>query len=122
MSRVARASRRPHPAQLVVAGFAAAIAVGTGLLSLPIAKAGPGGASLVEALFTATSAVCVTGHVIVDTATFWSPFGQVVIMVLIQIGGFGIMTFATVVGLAVMRRISLRNRLTAAAEAKSAGL
>jgi len=89
---------------------------------LPIAKAGPGGATFLEALFTATSAVCVTGHVIVDTPTFWSPFGQTAIMVLIQIGGFGIMTFASVIGLAVVRRLSLRSRITAAAEAHSFGL
>ncbi len=92
------------------------------LLSLPIAKTGPGGATLIEALFTAVSAACVTGHVIVDTPTFWSPFGQVVILVLIQIGGFGVMTFASVIGLAVMRRLSLRSTLLAATEVKSVGL
>ena len=72
-----RGKWRAHPAQVVLGGFVLAILVGTGLLSLPIAKAGPGGATLIEALFTAVSAACVTGHVIVDTATFWSPFGQV---------------------------------------------
>ena len=113
---------RPHPAQLVAAGFFGAILVGTALLMLPIARLGPGGASFLEASFTATSAVCVTGLAVVDTATYWTPFGQVVILLLIQIGGFGIMTFASVIGLAVMRRLSLRSRITAAAEVKSVGL
>lgn len=63
-----------------------------------------------------------TGHVVVDTATYWTPFGQVVIMALIQVGGLGIMTFATLIGLVVVRRISLRSRLTTAAEARGLGL
>lgn len=89
---------------------------------LPFSKVGAGGASGLEALFTATSAVCVTGHIIVDTPTYWSPFGQVVILALIQVGGFGIMTFASLVGIAVVRKISLRSRLTTAAEAHSFGI
>lgn len=113
---------RLHPAQVVVLAFAGAILAGTALLMLPIAKVGPGGASLLEALFTATSAVCVTGHIVVDTATFWTPFGQVVILLLIQIGGFGIMTFASVIGLAVVRKMSLRSKITAASESHSVGL
>ncbi|WP_104162365.1 TrkH family potassium uptake protein [Cryobacterium sp. N22] len=113
---------RLHPAQTVAAGFALTILLGAGLLSLPIAKVGPGGASFAEAIFTATSAVCVTGLTVVDTATFWTPFGQVVILLLIQIGGFGVMTFASVIGLAVVRRLSLRSRVTAASEVRSVGL
>jgi trk system potassium uptake protein TrkH len=112
----------PHPAQTVLLGFAGAIAVGTGLLMLPISKAGPGGASFLEALFTATSSVCVTGLIVVDTPVYWTAFGHVVILAMIQIGGFGIMTFASVIGLAVIRRMSLRSRITAAAEVKSLGL
>lgn len=118
----ARWRRSLHPAQWTVAGFAALIAIGTGLLLLPIAKVGPGGASFIEAFFTAVSAVCVTGHVIVDTPTYWTGFGQVVIMVLIQVGGFGVMTFASIIGIAVVRRLSLTSRLTTAAETKSLGL
>ncbi|MEC5152169.1 potassium transporter TrkG [Cryobacterium sp. GrIS_2_6] len=113
---------RAHPAQAGVAAFALAILVGTALLMLPIARVGPGGSSLLEAIFTATSAVCVTGLVVVDTATHWTPFGQVVIMLLIQVGGLGVMTFASVVGLSVLRKMSLRSRITAAAEVKSVGL
>ena len=92
---------RPHPTQVVVAGFFVTILIGTALLMLPNAKLGVGGASFLEALFTATSAVCVTGLIVVDTATYWMPFGQIVILLLIQIGGFGIMTFASMIGLAV---------------------
>lgn len=78
-----------------MAGFAMAIAAGTSLLMLPAAKAGPGGAGAREALFTSTSAVCVTGLIVVDTPEYWSGFGQAVILSLIQSGGFGIMTFAS---------------------------
>jgi trk system potassium uptake protein len=116
--------RRPlslHPAQVVVLGFAAAILVGTGLLSLPIATATGRSASFIDALFTSTSAVCVTGLVVVDTPTYWSSFGQVVILLLIQLGGLGIMIFASLIGLLLARKLSVRSRLNTAAEAKSIG-
>ncbi|WP_222194673.1 TrkH family potassium uptake protein [Modestobacter italicus] len=111
-----------HPAQAVVAAFAAAVAVGTGLLSLPGATAGPARAGFMEALFTATSSVCVTGLITVDTPTYWSGFGQAVILGLIQVGGFGIMTLASVLALLLARRLGLRARLNAAAETKSLGV
>ena len=111
-----------HPAQLVAIGFAAAIAIGTALLLLPIAKAGAGGAAFREALFTATSAVCVTGLTVVDTATYWSGFGQVVILVLIQVGGLGIMTFAAFVVLFAAGRLGMRTQITVAAESKNLGI
>jgi trk system potassium uptake protein len=120
-----RAPGRPllrHPAQVIVVAFGAAVIVGTLLLMLPVSRIGPGGAPLVAALFTATSAVCVTGLVTVDTPTYWSGFGQAVILLLIQIGGFGIMTLASLVGLLLSRRMGLRTRLTAAAETKSLGI
>lgn len=107
---------------MIAVAFAATILVGTAILMLPISKEGPGGASPITALFTATSAVCVTGDIVVDTATFWTPFGKVVILLLIQIGGFGIMTFASVIGLTILRRLSLRSKLTTAAEAHSLGM
>ncbi len=112
---------RLHPAQVVAGGFGITILVGTGLLMLPIAKVGPGGASFVEALFTSTSAVCVTGLIVVDTATFWTPLGQVIIMLLIQVGGLGIMIFAALIGLVLARKMSVRSRLNTAAEAKAIG-
>ncbi len=116
-------ARRVHqPAQIVVAGFAAAVMVSTSLLLLPIARAGEGGATFLEALFTATSAVCVTGLVVVDTASYWSGFGEAVILASIQIGGFGIMTFASLLGLLIARRMGLRSRLTTAAETKTIGI
>lgn len=111
-----------RPALLVVAGFAAAILVGTGLLLLPAATEGEGGASFLQALFTATSAVCVTGLIVVDTPTYWSTFGEVVILGLIQLGGFGIMTFASLLGLLVFRRLGLSARVITQAETKSLGL
>ncbi|MFE0496166.1 TrkH family potassium uptake protein [Streptomyces albidoflavus] len=111
-----------HPAQVVVSGFATAVAAGTGLLMLPVARAGPGGAGVMEALFTSTSAVCVTGLAVVDTPGYWSGFGQAVILALIQVGGFGIMTFASLLVLLVSHRIGLKARMTAAAETKTLGL
>lgn len=111
-----RRTRRPHPAQVVVLGFAGAIVVGTLMLMLPFASADGRPATFVHAFFTATSAVCVTGLTVVDTATAWSPFGQVVILLLIQTGGLGIMLFASLIGILLMRRLSVRARLTAAAQ------
>ena len=111
--------RPGHPAQLVVGAFAFAIAAGTGLLMLPPAAQGSGGAPFVTALFTSTSAVCVTGLVVVDTPTYWSPFGQVVILVLIQVGGFGIMTLASLLTLLLARRIGLATRLITQTETQS---
>jgi trk/ktr system potassium uptake protein len=105
-----------NPAQLVVVAFALGILAGTGLLLLPIATEGPGGTSFLTAAFTSTSAICVTGLIVVDTATYWSHFGQVVIMVLVQIGGLGIMTLTSLLALVVVRRLGLRGRLLAQAE------
>jgi len=96
---------------VLIYGFAGLIACGTILLMLPISTHTGQLTSPVDALFTATSAVCVTGLVVVDTADYWSFFGQIVILVLIQAGGFGFMTSATVFLLAFGRRIGLRERL-----------
>ncbi|MBK6873172.1 MAG: TrkH family potassium uptake protein [Kineosporiaceae bacterium] len=120
-----RAGRRRellrHPAQVMVFAFGAAIWLGTAVLMLPVSREGPSGAPLLTALFTATSATCVTGLAVVDTATYWTPFGQVVIAALIQVGGFGIMTMASLLALFVTKRMGLKTRLTAAAETKSLG-
>lgn len=99
-----------------MAAFAVVIAIGTLLLMLPAATEAPGGPPLLVALFTSTSAVCVTGLIVVDTPTYWSPFGHTVILALIQIGGFGIMSLATMVGMLVARRIGLRARVITAVE------
>lgn len=111
-----------HPAQLVVLGFAVAILVGTVLLMLPVSRTGPGGTGFLTALFHATSAVCVTGLVTVDTPVYWSTFGEVAILAMIQVGGFGIMTLASLLAMLVWRRLGLRSRLTAAAETKTVGI
>ena len=95
---------------------------GWALLMLPMSKQGPGGASWIEALFTAVSAACVTGLTVVDTALYWTPFGQVVILLLIQLGGLGVMVFASLVGIAVVKRLSLGSRLTTAQEAHATGI
>lgn len=111
-----------HPARIIPLAFLVAIAIGTALLMLPAARAGQGGASFVEALFTATSAVCVTGLTVVDTATYWSGFGQGVILLLFQIGGLGIMAGATLIGLLVSRRLGLSTHLLAKVETRSLGV
>lgn len=111
-----------HPAQVVVAAFAAIILIGTFLLLLPVSREGTGDADFVTALFTSTSAVCVTGLIVVDTPTYWSDFGEGVILALIQVGGFGIMTLASLLGLLVFRRLGLRSRMTAATERVTEGL
>jgi trk system potassium uptake protein len=111
-----RAQGIRHPARLVPIAFLVAIAIGTALLMLPVARAGPGGAPFLTALFHATSAVCVTGLSTVDTPTYWSTFGLVVILALFQIGGFGIMSGATLLGLLAGRRLQLSSRLVAREE------
>ena len=104
---------------MVPLAFLAIILLGTALLSLPWATATGDPAPLLTALFTATSATCVTGLITVDTATYWSLFGQVVILGLFQVGGFGIMTGATLLGLLISRRMKLGRRLIVQAETKS---
>ena len=107
-----RIKRPPSPSAVLVGGFGLLIAVGTVLLMLPISTEPGRSTDLVTALFTATSAVCVTGLVVVDTATHWSPFGEVVILALIQAGGFGFMTGSTLLlFLLIGRRTSLRDRI-----------
>lgn len=108
-----------RPAQWIVGGFTLAIAVGTLLLSLPWARRDGISAPFIDALFTATSAVCVTGLVTVDTGTYWSTFGQVVILLLIQVGGLGIMTLASLVAILLFRRVGLQSRIAAETESKS---
>ena len=101
---------------MILAAFGSAIAVGSALLLLPVATAPGQSTDPLQAVFTATSAVSVTGLVVTDTATHWSTFGEVVILVLIQLGGFGIMTLSSLVALLLSRRLGLRQRLVAQAE------
>ncbi|HET9852222.1 MAG TPA: potassium transporter TrkG [Candidatus Limnocylindrales bacterium] len=112
----ARIRKPPSPALVLLVGFTVLIFIGTVLLAVPFASASGAPTPLLIALFTATSAVCVTGLVIVDTATHWSPFGQAVILSLVQIGGFGFMTGSTLLlFLLAGRRTALRDRLLAQA-------
>ena len=98
--------------QIIIIGFALAILLGSVLLALPFSTKDGKGAPFPDALFTATSAVCVTGLVVHDTATYWSAFGQAVILLMIQIGGMGIVTLAVAVTTLSGKEISLRQRST----------
>ena len=111
LSGIRRRGPSPTPAQVVVLSFLMATLVGTLLLTLPIAHARGLQVSVIEALFTATSAVCVTGLVVLDTGTEWSRFGQVVIMLLIKAGGLGILTLGALLALATGRRIGYEERM-----------
>jgi trk system potassium uptake protein len=105
--------------QLIAAAFTAIILLGTFLLMLPMATNSGTITNFFDALFTATSAVTVTGLTTVDTATHWSTAGHVIISLLIQIGGFGIIGFATLVGFLIEGRISLKNRISATSESSA---
>lgn len=99
-----------HPATIVLSSFFLAIAVGTVLLKLSIATHA-GHIPLIDALFTATSAVCVTGLIVVDTGGYFTVFGQIVILVLIQIGGLGVMTVSVMLFRIIGRNITFRQRM-----------
>ncbi|QNB44925.1 Trk family potassium uptake protein [Thermanaerosceptrum fracticalcis] len=99
------------PSRILVLGFALLILIGALLLTLPVATLNGQGLNFLDALFTATSAVCVTGLVVVDTGTYFTTFGQVVILLLIQVGGLGFMTFATLFAIILGRKITLKERL-----------
>ena len=111
-----------HPVRSLPLAFLAVILLGTGLLTLPLSRTGDDPEALMHALFTSVSAVCVTGLITVDTATYWTPFGQAVIMGLIQVGGFGIMTLATLLALLVRKSIGLRGQLVAQSETHTLNL
>ena len=110
-----------HPTQIVVLAFGTAVLLGTTVLMLPISTAAGNTTDLVTAFFTAVSAVCITGLTVVDTGTHWSGFGQAAIMIMIQLGGLGIVSFATILGLLVSGRISLKDRLNTLSEARIVG-
>ena len=97
--------------QILVIGFVILILIGGILLSLPISSASGKSTDFLDALFTSTSAACVTGLITLDTGTYWSQFGQVVIMLLIEVGGLGFMSFATFFALILGKKITLRERL-----------
>ena len=100
-----------QPAQIIIIGFLIIILLGSVLLALPIATRSGHAVPYIDALFTSTSAVCVTGLVVVDTGTVYSLFGQIVVILLIQIGGLGVMTMMSLVFLLVGKRFTLNERM-----------
>ncbi|MQC17344.1 MAG: Trk family potassium uptake protein [Chloroflexi bacterium] len=115
-----RRPRRPG-LSIIFIGLIALIALGTGLLMLPAASREEGSVGFLVALFTATSAACVTGLVVRDTLDTWTPFGQVIIFMLIQIGGLGFMASATLLLLILGRRVSIAQRVVTASLTGSLG-
>src|SRR5699024_8233142 len=110
---------RRAPARLAVFIFAAVIGIVTLLLRLPAATTSGRPVEFVDALFTATSAACVTGLTTVPTEVYWSGFGQAVILIAIKVGGLGVLTLASLLGMAVSRRLGLTQRILAATETKA---
>ncbi len=115
-------SARQSPARLALVVFAIVIAVFTLLLWTPFATASGEQPALVDAIFTATSAATITGLVVVPTGTYWSTAGLLTILVAIKVGGLGVMTIASLLGLAVSRRIGLTQRLLVSSETKTTRL
>ncbi len=97
-------------AQIIPTGFLLLIAIGTGLLSLPFAAKSGVSAPFLTSLFTATTSVCVTGLVVVDTFSYWSLFGKIVILVLIQTGGLGIVAVSSSLFLFLKKTFTIKNR------------
>lgn len=109
-----------HPGRLIPVLFSVVLTLGTAVLCLPISRVDTQGPpNVLAAAFTAVSATCVTGLAVVDTATYWTPFGQVVIMGLIQVGGIGVMTLATMLAILVSGKVGLRQSLVAKAESQA---
>lgn len=99
------------PFKILAIGFASVILTGAILLTLPTSSVNGSMTNFIDALFTSTSAVCVTGLVVLDTGIYWSLFGQIVIICLIEIGGLGFMALSTIFAMVLGKRISLRERL-----------
>ena len=104
--------KRLSSSQIIILGFAAMILLGSLLLMLPFSTQDGKGATFADAIFTATSAVCVTGLIVRDTATYWSAFGQTILIALIQIGGMGVVTVAIAISALSGKQISLKQRST----------
>jgi len=103
--------RRLNPARAIFFGFLLFILLGTFLLILPVSTSSGRQSHFIDALFTSTSATCVTGLVVVDTGKYWSIFGQIVILILIQFGGLGYMTVASLLALILHRRVTLEEKI-----------
>ncbi len=112
-----------HPGRMIPVLFSIVLTIGTILLCLPVARTNPDEPpNVLAAAFTAVSATCITGLSVVDTATYWTTFGQAVIMGLIQVGGFGIMTLATLMAILITGRLGLAQSLTAKSESHAVTL
>ena len=109
--KIHNAKNKLKPEQTMILGFAIIILIGAILLNLPISSRNGQSIGFIDALFTSTSAVCVTGLITVDTATHWSEFGHIIIIILIQVGGLGFMTIATSFALIAKRKINLKEML-----------
>lgn len=112
MRHIFKINRHLSSSQIIIMGFMLVILTGSILLMLPFSTKSGTGASFADALFTATSATCVTGLVVQDTAAYWSVFGQAVILILIQIGGMGVVTIAVAIAVISGRKIGLMQRST----------
>ena len=112
MRHIFKINRHLSSSQIIIMGFMLVILTGSILLMLPFSTKNGTGASFADALFTAVSATCVTGLVVQDTATYWSVFGQAVILILIQIGGMGVVTIAVAIAVISGRKIGLMQRST----------
>ena len=110
-----------QPATIIVLSFLAVIAVGTLLLSLPISSTGNHFTNPLVSLFTATSATCVTGLIVVDTGSYWNTFGQIVILIMIQIGGLGLVTFTSFFNFMLRKKLELRSMQVASESVNSSG-
>ncbi|CAM3476085.1 potassium transporter TrkG [Marinicrinis lubricantis] len=111
LSRISKNDIQLSAARVILFGFALIILFGAVLLSLPVASADGTSLNFLDALFTSTSSVCVTGLIVVDTPTQFSVFGELVIMVLIQLGGLGFMTFGVLLYIILGKKISFKERM-----------
>ena len=121
-SQVVRNKRHITPPQTLTLSFATLILGGALLLNLPIASVSGESIGFLDALFTATSAVCVTGLIVVNTLAHWTMFGKVVILILIQLGGLGVMTCLTLAMVVLRRKVSLKDRMVIQAAFNQSGI
>jgi Trk-type K+ transport system membrane component len=110
------------PSQIVVFGFLTVNVIGTLLLMMPMSSSAPGSTDILTAAFTSVSALSLTGLTVVETATYWTFFGQMVILALIKIGGLGIMSLGSLLGLLLAQRVSFKTKLSSTEESKALGL
>jgi len=111
MGSLKKINRQLSTTQVIALGFISAILIGAVILSLPVSSASGEFTPFIDSLFTSATSVCVTGLVVVTTATHWSLFGKIIILVLIQLGGLGIVSFTTGIMMVIGRRITLRDRM-----------